>query len=150
MITGITHLHNLLRWVALLTLVVSVVMAFNGMMRKTDYTKTENKWSLFTLIAFHLQLVLGLALYFAKGWYSQLGEMSNAVYRFWSLEHLVAMILAITLVTVGRIRTKKISLPAKKHRTQFVFYLIALIIVISNVPWPFREAGIARPWFPGM
>lgn len=150
MLTGITHLHSLLRWVALIAILISIVQSFNGMTRRSDFTVKNNRWSLITLIAFHLQLVLGLVLYFGKGWYEQLGEMSVAAVRFWSLEHLVAMLLAITLVTVGRIRSKRAQEGALKHRRQFWFFLIAFLIVMANVPWPFREAGIARPWFPGM
>jgi hypothetical protein len=115
-----------------------------------DYTNKHNRWSLITLITFHLQLVLGLVLYIGNGWYKQLGEMSNAVVRFWSLEHLVAMLIAIALVTIGRISAKKASSAKVKHKRHFWYFLIALLIVLSNIPWPFREAGIGRGWFPGM
>jgi len=150
MLTGINHLHSLLRWLAVIAIVIAIVQSFNGMTRQSDYTKKNNRWSLITLIAFHLQLVLGLVLYFAKGWYTQIGEMSSAAVRFWSLEHLVAMLVAIALVTIGRIRSKKADSGPLKHRRQFWFFLIAFLIVMANIPWPFREAGIARPWFPGM
>jgi hypothetical protein len=136
--------------VAIVAILVAIVQAFNGMTRRGDYGQKHNRWSLITLIAFHLQLVLGLVLYFAKGWYTRLGEMSDSTIRFWSVEHLVAMILAIALVTLGRIRSKKASSGPVKHRRQFWFFLIALLIVLANVPWPFREPGIARPWLPGM
>jgi hypothetical protein len=148
--TGINHLHSLLRWVALIVILVALAQSFKGMTRRLDYTAKHNRWSLITLIVFHLQLVLGLALYFLRGWYNQLGEMSNAVARYWSLEHLVGMLIAIALVTVGRINTKKAINGPMKHKRQFWFFLIALIIVLLNMPWPFRELGIARPWLPGM
>jgi hypothetical protein len=114
------------------------------------YTSKNNRWSLITLITFHLQLVLGLVLYIGNGWYKQLGEMSNAVVRFWSMEHLLAMLIAIALVTIGRISAKKASSAKVKHKRHFWYFLIALLIVLSNIPWPFREAGIGRGWFPGM
>jgi hypothetical protein len=150
MLTGITHLHSVLRWFALIAIVVAIVRSFQGMSGGKDYTAKDNRWSLITLIVFHLQLVLGLVLYFAKGWYTQIGEMSNPVIRFWSLEHLVAMLIAITLVTVGRVSAKKTSAAKSKHTKQFWFFLIAFLIVMANIPWPFREAGIARGLFPGM
>lgn len=150
MITGITHLHSLLRWLALVAIVIAIFQSLRGMMSRKDYTAQDNRWSLITLIAFHLQLVLGLVLYFGKGWHTQIGEMSNKVVRFWSLEHLVAMLIAIALVTIGRISAKKATSAKVKHKRQFGYFLIALLIVLSNIPWPFREPGIARGLFPGM
>ena len=150
MITGITHLHSLLRWLALIAIVIAIFQSFRGMTSGQDYTSKHNRWSLITLIAFHLQLVLGLVLYFGNGWYRQLGEMSDGVVRFWSLEHLVAMLIAIALVTIGRISAKKASSAKVKHKRHFWCFLVALLIVLSNIPWPFREPGIARGLFPGM
>jgi hypothetical protein len=95
-------------------------------------------------------LVLGLVLYFSKGWYTRLGEMSDAVVRFWSLEHLVAMLIAIALVTIGRVSAKKTEVAKTKHKRHFWYFTIALLIVLANIPWPFREPGIARGLFPGM
>jgi hypothetical protein len=139
-----------MRWVALIVILVSLVQSFKGFTRKSDYTDKHNRWSLFTLIAFHLQLVLGLVLYFSIGWFRQLGNMSDDVVRFWSLEHMVGMSIAIALVTIGRINTKKAINGPMKHKRQFWFFLIALIIVVASIPWPWREIGIARTYFPGM
>jgi len=120
------------------------------MQNKSNYSTSDNRWSLLTLIGFHLQLVIGLVLYFTQGWHLQLGEMSNKVVRFYSLEHLVAMLIAIALVTVGRVRAKKASSDIAKYKRQFWFFLIAFIIVMANIPWPFREVGAGKGWFPGI
>lgn len=150
MITGITHLHSFLRWLALIAIVIAIFQSLRGMTGGKEYTAKNNRWSLITLIAFHLQLVLGLVLYFGKGWYKQVGDMSNEVVRFWSLEHLVAMLIAIALVTIGRISAKKATTAKVKHKRHFWYFLIALLIVLANIPWPFREPGIARGLLPGM
>ncbi len=149
MYTGLAHLHSILRWFALIAIVVAIVISFRGMRTEMNFGRSANRWSLFTLIAFHLQLVVGLALYFLGGWADQLGEMGDKLVRFYSLEHMVAMVLAIALVTVGRIRSKKGSSHNNKFRRLFWPYFIAFIIVMVNIPWPFREV-IGRPWFPGM
>jgi len=148
--TGLIHLHSLLRWFVLIAVLVSIVKSFQGMQNKSNYTSSDNRWSLLTLIGFHLQLVIGLVLYFVQGWHLQLGEMSNKIIRFYSLEHLVAMLLAIALVTIGRVRAKKASSDLVKFKRQFWFFLIAFIIVMANIPWPFREVGEGRGWFPGL
>jgi hypothetical protein len=142
-------MHSLLRWFALVAIVIAIAKSFKGMTTGSSFGKSDNRWSLLTLIAFHLQLVLGLVIYFLGNWHLQLGNMADKVARFYSLEHLVAMLIAITLVTLGRVRSKKAKAPKVKHRRVFVNFLIALIIVLLNIPWPFREA-IGRPWFPGL
>ena len=115
-----------------------------------NYIKNDDRWSLFTLIGFHLQLVVGLILYFGEGWYSQIGNMSNATIRFYSLEHLVAMLIAIALVTIGRAKSKRAKTDLLKFKRQFWYFLIALIIVLLSIPWPFREVGQGKGWFPGL
>lgn len=149
MITGFLHLHNFLRWFALIAIVIALIRSFQGMRNKTAFTKPDNLWSLLTLIAFHLQLVVGLVLYFANGWYSQIGEMSNKLIRFYSVEHSLGMLIAITLVTIGRVSAKKAENDTTKHKKIFWYFFIALIITLVSIPWPFREI-IGRPWFPGM
>jgi hypothetical protein len=148
--TGILHLHSLLRWVALVVIIVAIVRSYKGMTQRLSFTKKDDRWSLFTLITFHLQLVIGLALYFINGWYRFLGEMSDPILRFYSLEHLVAMLIAIALVTIGRVKGKKANTDKLRHQRQFWYFLFALILVLINIPWPFREVGAGRGWLPGM
>lgn len=147
--TGLLHAHSLLRWLAIVAIVIALFNAVTGMSSKRAFTANDNRWSLLTLIFFHLQLVIGLVLYFTQGWHHQIGEMANKVIRFYSLEHLVAMLIAIALVTIGRISAKKLKQDLKKHKRTFIYYLAAFIIVLANVPWPFREVGAGKSWFPG-
>jgi cytochrome bd-type quinol oxidase subunit 1 len=150
MYTGLTHLHSLLRWLALIAIVVSIFQGLRGITKNIDYSKSANRWSLYTLITFHLQLVIGLILYFTQGWYAQIGEMGNDIIRFYSLEHLLAMLIAIALVTVGRVTSKRGKTDRNKYKFQFWYYLIAFLITVANIPWPFREIGQGRSWFPGL
>ena len=102
MLTGIQHLHGTVRWVVLLLL--SIVKAFSGIPTGRTFTDEDRKRGLFTMIALHLQLVLGFILYFGKGWSAMLGDpnaMASTVMRFLSLEHMATMILAVVLVTLG-------------------------------------------------
>lgn len=149
--TGLIHLHSFLRWFALIAIVISLIKSFEGMRRRSIFTSSDDRWSLITLITFHLQLVLGLALYFMRGWYQSLGNMTDPYVRFFSLEHAFGMLIAIILVTIGRISSKKADLDRVKHKRLFWYFLIALIIVLVTIPWPFRPViGAGRSWFPGM
>ncbi len=146
MLQGLIHLHNVLRWVILILLLISLIQAFtkNGGIQKT---------SLWLLIAAHITLILGLFQYFNSelaGFHliENVGGFGNVMKdsfaRFWVVEHITAMILAIVLITIARGKAKKLNYSAATW-----LYIIALILILVAVPWPFRE-GIGRPWFPGM
>ena len=144
MYPGLVHLHSALRWVILILLLVSIFQAFskNGSLQKT---------SLFLLIAAHITLLLGIFQYFAGDFgfkiIDRVGGFGNVMKdgfaRFWVVEHLAAMLIAIVLITMARGRVKKQNFGAASW-----MYVVALILILAAVPWPFREA-IARPWFPG-
>lgn len=104
------------------------------------------KIALFALIATHLQLVIGLVLYFISPLVS-FGEgfMKNAVTRFYTVEHISIMLLAIALITVGYSVGKRKATNEQKGRTTFTYYLIGLILILISIPWPFR--GLGAGWF---
>jgi hypothetical protein len=148
MMTGFLHLHSALRWVALLLLVITIVD--NLMRMYKPYNGADNKLALFTLISMHLQLVIGLVL-----WGNQLADalsqnvhiMKEKAARFFIVEHFIGMVLAIVFVTVGYVRHKRQEDRAIKHRMIFGYYLIALLLLLAFIPWPFREVGAGRGWF---
>ena len=143
-------LHSLLRYVALLLLIITVIKAFSGWLEKKQYTSLDNKLSLFTLIAMHLQLVIGLLLYFISpivqaGISDMVVAMKNPELRFWTVEHISLMIVAIALITVGRIVSKKTTDSVIKHKKTAIFFLLGLLLILVSIPWPFTK--IARAWF---
>src|SRR2546423_10514041 len=148
--------HNFMRWVILLLLVIAIIKSFVGMTNNQQFTSGDRQLSLWLMISAHLTLLIGLYQWLA-GRYGILTTslppgtnlMKDPFYRFYWIEHPVGMILAITLITIGRAQSKKNILDVVKHKRSFWYYLLALIIIIATVPWPFRT-GIGRPWFPGM
>ncbi len=139
------HLHSTLRYVILVLILIAIVKSLIGWLGKKQYTKGDNQISLFLMISVHLQLVVGLVLYFTRGWASAFSEgmgivMKNASIREWSVEHLVAMLLAIILITVGRSKAKKGKDDVAKFKTQAIYYLLSLIIILYAMPWN-------RGWF---
>ena len=134
MYQGLLHTHILLRYFILVMLIVVIVMAAIGVMNKKPYSKLDNKFSLFLLIFTHLQLVVGLILYFVSPFVKFSAEtMKDSTLRYWTVEHLTGMIVAIALITVGRITTKKLPLDAAKHRRMLVLNVAALIIIIAVI-----------------
>ena len=140
------HAHSGLRWILLVLLVVSIVNAYKKWKGNEDFTAIDNKLSLFTLITAHIQLLLGLGLFFTSIKVALSGlDMSNAIARFFTVEHTLGMLIAIVLITLGRIQSKKILDSALKHKKIFTMFLIALILILVSIPWPFRNLGSA--WF---
>jgi hypothetical protein len=144
MYSGLLHLHNFLRWVILIFLVINIIRLLAGN-RNLGISKV-------LLISAHTTLLIGLYQYFTGAWGLQsitnngfAVVMKNSALRFWAVEHITGTIIAIALITVGHVKLKKGGSP----KATAILYIIALIVILAVVPWPFREA-IARPLFPGM
>ncbi len=149
---GLLHLHNLLRWVVLIFGVLTVIKSLGGMSGNKPFSAGDRKTAMFYMISFDVQLLIGLVLYFMKGWHNVLtsgGVMKNEYHRFFAVEHLVGMLIALILVHRGYSAVKKNIADSTKFKRLFWYSLLSLIIVLAMIPWPFREA-VSRGWFPGM
>ena len=92
--------------------------------------------NLFALISTHIQAFLGLVLYFVSPnvMFSDMGAvMKSNVYRYWTVEHIVLMLIAVVLITIGYSKSKKALTDAAKHRTVAIFFTIAAILVIAGI-----------------
>jgi signal transduction histidine kinase len=146
MYNGLLHTHNLMRWIILVLLLAVIFQAFTR-------SQGIKKASLFLLIASHLTFLIGIYQWFSGNFGFKLIKevgmkdvMKNSALRFWAVEHITGMLIAIVLITIAR-RHAKLASP--NYRAAGLLYLVALIIILAVIPWPFREA-VARPWFPGM
>jgi Ni,Fe-hydrogenase I cytochrome b subunit len=135
--------HSGLRWIALLLLIFAIFNAFTA----KSYEKKHRMVNLFTMITFHTQLLLGLVLYF-NFMTKRIGEnwMENPLQRFFGMEHLAGMLLAIVAITIGHSKSKKGADAAAKFKAIKLWYVIALILVLAFIPWPFR-AELGAGWF---
>jgi len=123
--------HSGWRYIVFVLLLIAVIKALTGWLGNKTYTEGDRKLNIFTLISAHIQLLIGLVLYFLGNWYK--ADSSNAVGRYWKMEHISMMILAIILITIGNSKSKKITEAVAKHRTISVFFGLALIIVIVTI-----------------
>jgi disulfide bond formation protein DsbB len=145
--TGFQHLHSLLRWMLLILMLISVSKALLSAGRR--FFGKDRKMALFIMIIAHVQLILGLGLYFMKNYHlnwSDIGELSSYL-RFFTMEHLMGMIIAIVLITLGYGKVKRAETDALKFKAVKVYFGIALIIILVSIPWPFREGFEALGWF---
>jgi len=150
--TAIIFLHSILRWVILVLLLLSVFRSFSGWQSKKILSNGERKLWLFTMIAAHTTLLIGLYL-LLFGRYGVLSTslppgvslMKDKFYRFYWVEHPFGMILSVAFITIARGMAKKSFPDAVKYKKAFWFFLLALIFILATVPWPFRDV-VGKPW----
>jgi len=136
MYTFIQKFHSGWAYLALLLLVVVVINSLLGKVSKKEFTAKDKKIALFGLIATHIQLVVGLILYFVSPiGFAVVGQMKDAALRLTSLEHPLTNIIAIVLITVGWSKHKKATTSEAKFNNIFFFYGLGLLLILSRIPW---------------
>ncbi|MCF6223542.1 MAG: hypothetical protein L3J34_07405 [Flavobacteriaceae bacterium] len=134
-------IHSGWAYIALIILIFAVFNAIKGLTSKKEFEDKDLRISLFTLIVAHIQLILGFIAYFASAQFAFLKEngmgasMKESGIRLIVVEHPLMMILAIVLITVGFSKHKKKESDKAKFKTIAIFYGIALLFVLSKIPW---------------
>jgi hypothetical protein len=146
MTSVLLQVHSILRWVILLLLVLSIVQSFAGWIKGRELREGDARLWLFTMISAHTTLLVGLILLFfgrfgilSSGLPEGVHLMNDKFYRFFWVEHPVGMLIATILITVGRGVVKKQITDPLKYKRAFWLFLLALVIILATIPWPFRE-----------
>jgi len=135
-------IHSYWAYLTLIIIVLATLNAFKGLLSNGDFIKKDFRISLFSLIVTHIQIILGLFLYIysplamgaIKG--SGMGEvMKDSGLRFSSVEHPLIMIIAVVLITIGYSKHKKKDSSKAKFKTIAIFYGLALLLILSRIPW---------------
>lgn len=149
MYPGLVHAHSGLRWVVLLALIYAIYASIKGKKNGSAFSSSKSAGTL-AVASLHLQFILGLALYFQSPWYKAFKEQgtelfSNAISRFYVLEHPLLMLLAVLVATIGNAKAKKITNDGAAFQKRLVWFSIALALILIGIPWPFRFA--LAGWF---
>ena len=141
MYTAIQHLHSYWAYLALLIVVLATFNAIIKFAGKKPFGAQDFRISLFALIVLHIQLLIGLVLYFVSPYFSAFSTegmgtiMSDKILRLYLIEHPTTMILSIVFITIGYSKHKKKLSSSKKFKTLSIFYTIALILLLLKIPW---------------
>lgn len=148
MYNGLVHAHSGLRWIAIFLLIFAIIKFFSGKAGNKTFSPRDKKTALFSMIVLHLQLVIGLALYFMGNFPGLMKErgMGDTYARFYGMEHILMMVIAIALITFGYSSAKRMSMDTKKFSRLSYTYLIGFILIMAAIPWPFREV-LGASWF---
>jgi hypothetical protein len=147
-------LHNLLRWVVLVVAILATVGAFMGWSGKRPWTERQRKLGSFTAIGMDSQFLIGLLLYiFGEYGIKAFGKgmafvTANAEYRFFAMEHIALMLVAVVLGHLGSILPRKAQEPAQKYLRAALPFALMLVLILASIPWQrplLRLFGVALP-----
>jgi len=142
MYRAIQIVHSYWAYLVVLVVTLATINALIGLFRKREYTPKDFRISLFALIVTHIQLLIGIVVFFVSPlvvWFSgthKVGEiMKDATLRLYNVEHPMVMILTIVFITMGYSKHKKKLTSAPKLKTLAIFYSIAWVLMLSRIPW---------------
>ncbi len=143
--------HSFFRWLVLASLLFALYRSYTGWLGKKPFNKLDNTTRIITSTIVHIQLLLGLALYFispiVQYFLNNFKEgMAQREIRFFGMEHITMMLLGIILITIGSAKAKRKEDNVQKHKTIAIWFTIGLLVILSSIPWAFSPL-ISRPWF---
>ncbi len=148
MYTFVLAVHNILRWIVLILLIIALVRAFWGWFGKREWESTDTRVGRFYSISLDIQLLLGLILYFFLSDLTKVvlsnfsAAMSAHEPRFFGIEHVFFMVLAVILAHVGVAAAKRVDDAVAKHRRTAIWFSLSMVAILLGMPW-------FRPLLPG-
>ncbi len=144
-------LHSWFRWLVLASLLFALIRAYLGWLRKKPFTKFDDSVRNFSATIANLQMMIGLFLYFISPivnyFYHHFQEaVHDRQVRFFGMEHITMMLIAVTVISVGSTKAKLKSPDPAKFKTMAIWYTIGLLIIFFSIPWAFSPL-VSRPYF---
>jgi hypothetical protein len=142
-------LHNIVRWIVLITAILALVRAYMGWLQSREWSARDRQAGVFFTSALDIQFLLGLILLFISPWTRALltgnfsAMTSDPTMRFFSIEHVPFMILAVVLAHIGSARARRATDAPTKFRQSAIFFSLSVLVLILIIPW-------WRPLFPGL
>lgn len=132
--------HNLFRWVVVLLLVWGLYRSYTGWLRKKTWLKADRRAGLLLTIGYDLQFVLGLILAFispivASAFSNLNAAMQVRELRFFAVEHMPLMFLALIFGHVTSVLSRKAEEDVLMHRRAALGYTLVAIITLAAMPW---------------
>jgi len=139
-------IHSWVRWLVLATGLMAVLRAITGTTGRRPWTPADDRSGFFFTMLLDLQVLIGLLLY---GWLSPItrealrdfgAAMKSSGLRFWAVEHIFGMVMALALAHVGRVRIRKAQ-ASRRHRLALIFFGLAILVMLATIPWPGTPYG---------
>lgn len=143
--------HSLLRWIVLLAAVWALLRTWSGVAFGSAWSNRDRKSGLIFSSALNVQFLIGVVLYFLSPVTQAAMEdfgaaMKDGALRFFAVEHVAGMLLAVILAQVGYSLSKRAATDRGKFLRGAICYTLATLLILASIPWPFMKYG--RPLFP--
>ena len=142
--------HSWLRWAFLIAALFAIIRSLNGKFGNKPFGKEDNTAATILIALTHTMLLLGIILWFVSpNVQNALAQgagvfMKDKYMRLIVLEHPITNIIAVALIQIGRIKSKKAYEDAVKHNRSLMYYGLGLLLILSRIPWG------SSPLFRGM
>lgn len=151
MYTHLLLVHSWVRWAVVASILLTLLASLSGWLTNRPYTKTDARLRVLATSFSHLQLMLGFVLYFkspiATYFRQNPGDaLASPEFTFFGLIHLLMMLIAVVVLTIGSSLGKRATTDAQKHRLVALYFLAGALLIFVAIPWPFSPLA-QRPLF---
>lgn len=125
----------------MLAFVITLIKYVAGWLGDQPWKKVDNMLGVILTALMDLQLLAGVVLYFFLSPITKLamsdfrGAMKDPDLRFYAVEHLAMMLIAVALVHIGRAKSKKAVFNKDKFKTGAIYFIIAFVVILLAIPW---------------
>lgn len=146
------YMHSIGRWVVVIALICSIVIAWRGLLLNRKFSKRTNHLRHWTATFAHIQLIIGVLLaakspYFTYFWKNLADVWENTEAVFYGLIHPGLMLVAIIIITIGSAKAKRKQEDRDKFKTMLIWFSLTAVILFMAIPWPFSPFSM-RPLLP--
>jgi hypothetical protein len=137
----ILKIHQILSWLVLLAAAFTLYRSWKGIIFKKQWFNSDKVAGMLLAVFMDLQVLAGILLYFVYSPITRIvfsdlkAAMADAPVRFYAVEHILLMLVAIILVHIGRAKARSAQFAARKHRISAFFYMLATALILLRIPW---------------
>jgi hypothetical protein len=139
--------HSWFRWMVLIAGLRLFYVALKGWIQNKSWDSSDSEaLSLFNEVLL-FQIVMGICLYgFLSplpkiGWSDMEFARRDPILRFWTIEHPVGMIIALSVFQIGRMLAIKKFKIQQRFKVITITLTLSLVIILATIPWPFLKHG---------
>lgn len=141
MYTTVLTLHSIIRWLVVLAGLAAAGRAIYGWLNGKEWAILDKKLGLAFTISMDVQMLLGLLLYaflspVMRSAFADFGAvMSDPEMRFFAIEHIFYMILALALVHTGTALARRAAADDARHKKTAILFSLAMAAIFLAIPW---------------
>ncbi len=140
MATIVLATHNIVRWLVLAAGVWAVIRAWRGWRGRSVWSVSDAAAVRLFVNALSLQFVIGVILYavsplIRQGFGDMGAAMRTASVRYFMVEHVAMMLVAIAFGHIGAAKVRKAGSDSARFQTATIWMGLALAAAAGFVPW---------------